>query len=234
MIDGKVYLWQIDLDAIPGDAAFECLDDHEQRRANLRRSPRDRHRFIATHVALRMILANLLGTYPSNIAFEETEHRKPLLAHHMNPERWQFNVARSGASAVIAVTKEQRIGIDLELAAQTYDELRDAAQGFTNEEKSQLNMLPIEEAARAFYRCWTRKEAVLKAIGIGILEGMNSFKVDLHTGATQTVRTFSSSGEPEKWTVIGLDDLEADAPYSSALAIETDTVTIFREQLPAF
>lgn len=221
----NVQLWHVDLDASAALHANSWLDHEESQRAILRRSPADRRRFIAAHTALRSILSNLLGIAPEEVTFESNAHRKPHLAPRLNADRWQFNMTRSAHRAIIAVTQRRRIGADIELVTQTYDDLRPVTDSFTEHERRQLDALPREEAALAFYRCWTRKEAFLKAIGVGLLGQMNAFSVNVDPGNARLLHVDATLGSIEDWTLVALDSSESD--YAAAIAIEgSDGATI--------
>lgn len=202
------------------------LDPEEQRRANLRRSLIDRARFIAAHAALRTILGDALGIAPPEVVFTAGEYRKPGLAPHLNAGGWQFNMAHSGNRAIIALTRHRRIGVDIEAVTRTYDDLCEITRTFSAAEREQLAAVPPAEAAIAFYRCWTRKEALLKAVGTGILGKMDAFTVSISPGPANLLHTDPSFGRAEDWTLVPLDSEYESDRYAAALAIEGTEVSI--------
>lgn len=178
------------------------------------------------HCALRSILGNLLGTTPAEVILESGVHRKPSLIRELNVNQWEFNMSRSGDRAIIAVTRRRRIGIDIELITQGYDDLREVATTFSTRELCKLDTMPREEAAQAFYRCWTRKEAFLKGIGIGILGQLNAFSVSVDPDKARLLHVEASLGQADDWTFAVLDDQTHIPPYAAALAVEGNGASI--------
>jgi 4'-phosphopantetheinyl transferase len=223
-----VMLWDVDLDAVDEPDARSCLDDAESLRAARRRSHIDRRRFIAAHVALRVVLAELLDVMPREIEYVVDGNRKPFLAPHLNAGAWQFNLSHSGNRGMIAVTSGRRIGVDVEVADKPYGDLVGIAKSFSAIERAQLGAVPADEAAMAFYRCWTRKEAFLKAIGTGVSGRMDAFSVSADADA-RFLAMDADFGSCEDWSLVALDDRSK--RYAAALAVEARDVSIARRSV---
>jgi 4'-phosphopantetheinyl transferase len=178
---GEVHVWQIPLDRDPA-AAQACLDASERCRAAAFKFDIDRRRFIVAHAALRQILARYAGAEPAALVFETDAHGKPRLAHGT----WQFNLSHSDDLALLAVACDQALGVDVEMQRSFKrgaeddgwdEEMALAARHFTPREAQRLRALQGAERTHAFFRCWTRKEACVKAIGTGIRTDLRDIEV---------------------------------------------------------
>jgi len=175
---GPDFVWRVDLDAPP--ASTDCLSEDERNRAARFVFPRDRERFIAAHVALRQILSSHTGVAASLLEFVQGEAGKPAL---VQPAGVQFNMSHSKSVALIAIgSGEAEIGIDVEVLRPMPDAEAMAASYFTEAEQRALAAIPPGLRDRAFLTCWTRKEACLKAIGLGLGVDTRTFEagVDEH------------------------------------------------------
>lgn len=158
----------VDLDETGLATATNLLDGSEAERAARFRFQRDRNRYVAAHAVLRLALAELLGQSPERIELRRGPHGKPGLP----PEQgWAFNLSHSENIAVIAAAPLSRvaeIGVDVECVRPVADWQSLAREHFSAEEYRSLAATPDIQRSRAFLRCWTRKEACVKAIGAGL------------------------------------------------------------------
>ncbi|MBO9648310.1 MAG: 4'-phosphopantetheinyl transferase superfamily protein [Variovorax sp.] len=171
-------VWRVDLDAPPVDAS--CLSQAERDRAARFVFQRDRERFIAAHVALRQILSSHTGLVASQLEFVQGEAGKPAL---VRPANVQFNLSHSKSVALVAIGNGgAEIGVDVEVLRPMPDAEAMAASYFTEAEQRALAAAPSSLRERAFLSCWTRKEACLKAIGLGLGVDTRTFEagVDPH------------------------------------------------------
>lgn len=161
LAEGDVDVWRIDLLRTPDT---EALDDTELARAMRFRRLHDRRRYIAAHVGTREILSRYLQCDPAAVYFEaDGEHGKMRLPGASAPA---FNLAHSGEIALLCVARVRQVGIDIEHVHPLRD-LRDLVKGnFTRAERARLRAQP--EPVEAFFWTWTRKEALLKAVGTGL------------------------------------------------------------------
>lgn len=169
-------LWQVDLDAAPAAEDLTSLSAAEQARAARFVFARDRERFVAAHAALRRLLSFPAGRPAAELAFAEGEFGKPAL---LGCPGVQFNMSHSGATALIAIGSDLEIGVDVELERPMPDALQLAAAYFTPGELRALEALPDSRRDRAFLTGWTRKEAFLKALGLGITVDLRRVEVGL-------------------------------------------------------
>lgn len=144
------------------------LNEHERERGQRLRTAELQQHYFAAHTALRQILGWRLNCLPSGLIFHQNVHGKPHLAHHSIA----FNLSHSGSCALIAMAEHGTVGIDLERR----DPLREldlmAEQVFAASELDFFRALSASQRQHAFFTAWTRKEAALKALGLGLPGGM--------------------------------------------------------------
>ncbi|MBO9513590.1 MAG: 4'-phosphopantetheinyl transferase superfamily protein [Variovorax sp.] len=176
---GVARVWRIDLDAAPADT--DCLSQAERDRAARFVFARDRERFVAAHVALRQVLAAHTAIEASRLEFVAGASGKPAL---VRPAGVPFNLSHSHSVALIAIgTGAADIGIDVEVLRPMPDAEAMAASYFTAAEQRALAAVPPALRDRAFLTCWTRKEACLKAVGLGLGVDTRSFEAGVDTRA---------------------------------------------------
>lgn len=173
-------LWRIDLDAVPSPEAAACLSEEEWERARRFVFARDRHRFVAAHAALRSVLSAQTGIPGAFLDFSVGAFGKPAL---VEPAGVRFNLSHSQSVALIALGHDDDvgadIGVDLEVLRSMPDATALARNHFTDAERLALDAIAPAERDRAFLTCWTRKEACLKATGMGLNVDTRSFDVGL-------------------------------------------------------
>lgn len=206
----EVHVWRVRTD-VPCDAA--SLDASERARAARLLREEDRLRFTAAHVALRALLGRVLGTEPGEVRFVEGPHGKPSLASG-GPIR--FNLSHSGDLALVAVASGRELGVDLERHGPVAIEDL-AARYFSEAEARALAALPPDARRPAFFRCWSRKEAFLKACGSGMTLPLKSFDVSIE--ATGPVALVTRPPAPDA-AGYRIESLEIDADHAAALAFE--------------
>jgi 4'-phosphopantetheinyl transferase len=171
---GEIHLWCFRLDE-PRDALADALSADELARAARLRRPVDRHRFAVAHATRREILSRYVGVAPADLRFEAGDRGKPQLAGPAGG--LQFNVAASGGLALLGVRADGEVGVDLELVRLQFDWRPLAASFFTWAENRALASLASDAGRAAFFRCWTRKEAYVKARGEGLSRPLDGFEL---------------------------------------------------------
>ncbi len=136
-------------------------------------------RWILAHAACRRILARYLDKDPRALIFAENDNGKPCLAGTPGRSRLYFNFSRSHQYALLAISYHSEIGADIEHCAAIDDLESVARRFFCPAERRTILALSGAQRVQAFYRCWTRKEAILKASGKGLRVALNSFEVSL-------------------------------------------------------
>lgn len=213
---GQVDLWRAELDAAGSDpeALSRTLAPEEIARAGRFYFPRDRARFIAARALLRRILALYARRPPESLRFRYSSEGKPSLAE---PDLGlEFSVAHSRGLAVYAVTQGRPVGVDVEHVRPEVAFERIAERFFSAGESAALLALPRDQRPAAFFRCWTRKEALLKAWGHGLAFGLHRFSVSCAAGPPQLLATPFDPAEAARWS---LSDLEPGPGCVGALAV---------------
>lgn len=212
----QVDIWRARLD-LPSDILNRLkatLSAEEAERAARFHFPADRDRFIAAHGCLRDILARYLGCEPSQLSFSANKYGKPALHNH----QLEFNLSHSGDLALVAITRECKVGVDLERIRQGISSQVIARQYFSKSEVAELETLSLEEREVAFFTCWTRKEAYIKAQGLGLSLPLESFDVSLTSHEPAILRaTRPDPQEAARWALLSL---KIDSYYASAVAVE--------------
>ena len=213
----QVDIWRVFL-GLPDDTVkslFASLSADETQRAARFHFPADRDRFIIAHACLRAVLAHYLHCAPDQLNFSTGEYGKPIL---LSDKSLDFNLSHSGDYALIAVTRECKVGIDVERIRQGVSHEGIAHRYFSRREISELVALPPEERRIAFFNGWTRKEAYIKAHGLGLSLPLNSFDVSLTPNEAAMLRaTRPDQEESARWTLMSL---EVVPDYAGALAVE--------------
>jgi 4'-phosphopantetheinyl transferase len=198
----SLHLWSVDLDAETEADFRPLLNAQEQDRAARFHFPRDRRRFVVCRGLLRKLLAFYTGTSAEQIEFACNPFGKPALQFARSA--LHFNLSHSGPLALLAFSRAQEVGVDLEQIRPIPEEAEIASRFFSSQEAESLNELPPEEKMAAFFRCWTRKEAYLKASGHGLATPLDSFSVSLKPGEPAALLSIQI-GEASSWSIIHLE-----------------------------
>lgn len=231
---GTVIVFQISFDSLTGRYSnlFALLDGDERERANRFRFQEDRQVFAFTRASLRLILGAYLGIKPASIQFSYTSYGKPYLpAGSGAPGRIEFNVSHSGRFGLIAVARSAEVGVDIECFKQHVEFMDLTERFFSPMEYASLKNLPETQRMHAFYRCWTRKEAYIKALGRGLSQPLDSFDVSLHPEQSPEILRIENDCA-KNWKMF---DIPTENDYAAALAttqtIERIQIINFTEQI---
>lgn len=180
--DRDLHIWSAKLHASDAAiAAFEkILSPEEADRCGRFHQAQHRRSYAVSHGVLRSLLGRYLGISPELVAFRYERAGKPVLAIPGTP--LAFNMSHSGDLAVYAFAKDCHLGIDVEQVRPVPDLEGVACRFFSPEECSQMLGLDGAERIEAFFRCWTRKEAYIKAVGDGLSMPLDKFQVSLAPG----------------------------------------------------
>lgn len=184
----------------------ELLSPDEVARADRFHFEKDRQHYTAARSGMRSILSGYLGLRPQAVRFSYCKHGKPQLAGRETGSSLQFNLSHSDKYAVLAVARHMHLGVDIEYMKPdvAVDEI--ASSFFSPLEYRTLLALPAEHRLSAFYRCWTRKEAYVKAKGLGLNLTLSSFDVAFaSTDPPALLRADASLEEPSRWRVYHLE-----------------------------
>ncbi len=170
------------------------LAPDETRRASIFVHDVNRRYFVAAHGLVRQVLATYLGCPPQAVPIAVVVYGKPHLAP-CGSNLW-FNLTHAGGLAVIAVAADAPVGVDVEPIRPLPELAELASCCLAASEQALLQSLPQAQHARAFLTCWTRKEAVLKACGLGLTVDPASVTVGLRANYART--PLSSGAAPRR------------------------------------
>lgn len=218
----EVHVWRASLDL--KEAWVECvsrtLSPDESERAKRYRFREDRDRYIAARGLLRVILSHYQQTAPDQLRFRYGPHGKPELDSSNLAEKIQFNLSHSGTLALYAVTLDRAVGIDLELIRPESVDEQIAERFFSSEECAALGAVHGNLRQKAFFTCWTRKEAYIKATGKGLSTLLDQFSVSLTPGkAPALLHTDFDHDEAARWSI---KELLPELGYVGALCVQGD------------
>lgn len=221
------HIWYVQLNQPPTivEQMERLLSPDEWARVRRFRSGDDARRFVVRRGGLRRLLAVYLNRAPGEIAFVYGPQGKPALADNLAHSGLHFNLSDSGKMAVYAIGSAPALGVDIERRREIPDAHRLAATHFSPAEQEWLQQQPADEVADAFLRCWTCKEAVVKALGDGLTIPLKDV-----TAAhwQQPPRLLWADGLVRSWTI---RLLSPPAGYVAALASSAAIDTLEERQL---
>lgn len=196
----------------------QTLSANELSRAGRFYFRKDRQRYIVTRGLLRTILSRYLDTEPNQLRFCYGDHGKPTLVATSGQRALSFNLSHSGGLALYAVTCGREIGIDLERVRVDFDYEQIAARFFSPPENAVLGGLPSKIKPEAFFNCWTRKEAYIKARGEGLSLPLDQF--DVSVAPAEPAALLNTRGDPHETFRWSLHELKPAPGHVAALAVE--------------
>ena len=214
--ESEVHIIRAHLDSPPDelDELAQTLSSIEQQRADRFHFARDRRRYIIGRGLLRIILGNYLNRQPASLRFQYSEHNKPWL---VDGGKLRFNLAHSHELALYAFTLGRDVGIDLEYIKPVVDCEGIARHFFSEQERATLQALPSDRQDEAFFVCWTRKEAYVKAIGDGLTFPLDTFDVSLTPGhPAELLEVRGNQQEAARWQ---LRNLQPDPEYAASIVV---------------
>jgi 4'-phosphopantetheinyl transferase len=217
----RVDVWLVQLDE-PQIAGLESdptiLSEDEVARAARFHFEKDRLRFSRCRATLRVILGRYLRVPPATVHFSYSASGKPELAPDQNPQQLRFNVSHSAQMALIAVSVRWRLGVDIERVREDVNVRELSERYFSERERHSLRSLPESMLVQAFFACWTRKEAFLKATGDGLGFPLSDFSVSVHPEIDPRIEEIQGDASAaSRWTVT---DVRAADGFRSAVAVE--------------
>lgn len=201
LCEDEAHVYWADLDdpgwqSTPGTVNDHLLSPHERMRASRFQFEGDRQRYVLSHLLLRNLIAGCIGDTPGALVFQYSSHGKPRLAP--NGTDLHFNLSHSGGIAVFALASTE-IGVDTETASAESISQEVALMYLSEAESIQLDSLPAIERKRACLQVWTRKEALLKGLGIGLIDDLCDVSVGWPKSSA-LVRPFRSN-HADEWVI---------------------------------
>lgn len=213
----EVHVWLATLDDYAPDSLKPLLAADELTRAARFHFDKDRNHYTVARGWLRKLLAAYLGVSAAELRFSYAEKGKPALdgIHH---DSLNFNLAHSHGMAIYAFTRGRELGIDLELIREDLADEKIAERFFSQNEINVLTGLPAAQRKQAFFDCWTRKEAYIKARGEGLSLPLDEFDVSLGPG--EVAALLWNHKDPAEVTRWSMRSIAVPAGYVAALVAE--------------
>ena len=242
-----LWTWSLDVGPEERERLAGFLSEDERARAARYHFARDRERHVVARGRLRELLAARLSTSPAQLRFEYSAHGKPTLAPpgprvpggvapggdascKVAPRAVpHFNLSHSHGLAALAICAEAELGLDIEAVRPLSEDI--AGRFFSPREVAAYRALPEADRLPGFYRCWTRKEAVLKSLGDGLARPLDSFDVTL--GADGPARIERVQGEPDAARTWALLAFVPAAGFEGAIALRAHGLPIDLRRAPS-
>ena len=213
----EVHIWRLEPEPVSDLSRYSALlsQDEQERAARFRFAHLTRN-FIGDHGRMRVLLGAYTGLAPESLVYAVNEFGKPELANH--GVCLYFNLSHTEGLSLLAICLDTPVGVDVE-AVRAMDDWRDVAQShFSQREIDALQLVAESDQQNAFFRCWTRKEAFLKAHGLGLSMALDSFTVSLDRESKPALLECTwNPEETRRWSLVSLD---VAGKFVGALAIQ--------------
>jgi 4'-phosphopantetheinyl transferase len=219
LTNSEIHVWRVLLptDQVAVRRLEATLASDEQARAARFIFERDQARFIAARGILRDSLGKYMRCAPQAVEFVYGPRGKPAVAGRSPLPALRFNLSHSNDLAVIAIARAREVGIDIEMIRPGIATDEIAKRYFSSKETAELSRMPAELRTEAFFLCWTRKEAYIKARGDGLHIPLDSFDVSL----SPTMPATLSSADESRWSIESfVPSLATEPKYAGAVAAE--------------
>lgn len=218
--DDEVHVWRAYLDQKPSTLRelWPNLAIDERQRADKFHFRKDQAHYVIARGVLRDILSRYLGCPPDLIRFSYNQYGKPELSDITRSNLLSFNVTHSHGIALFAVAKSRLVGIDIEFMREEFATADIAERFFSPKEVSILRTIAREKKKLAFFNCWTRKEAYIKAHGEGLAHPLSSFTVSLVP--EEPAALLHIDNDPQETLRWSLFELSPAQSYAATLAVE--------------
>lgn len=213
----EVHIWSASVDVTPSriETLSHVLSPDEVKRANRYYFERDTNRYIIARGVLRHILSRYCNRHPGELKFVYNEYGKPALAGH---DMLRFNVSHSGEQVLYGISWGREIGVDIERVRPFKTARQIVDKYFSDYERKEFYCVPDQLKDEAFFACWTRKEAYIKAQGMGLSLPLNQFSISfLPNEPARLIETRHDKREKKRWS---LKEIIVNAGYMAAAVIE--------------
>jgi 4'-phosphopantetheinyl transferase len=216
----EVHVWHTDFER-PISSVHDLLDPEEQQRAARFKVDAARKQFIVSHAFLRLALERYLGIPARDIKFRVAAYGKPELDLDAD---LKFNLSHTEGTAVLALARERRVGVDVERVRENLKPLELAERFFSAAEAAWLRSQPAAQHISAFFACWTAKESYIKACGDGFFMPLSGFSI-IPQGANKPLR-LELQDKTEPAAAWSLWQLDLGPNLRAALAAEGRELTV--------
>ncbi len=220
--DDEVHVWYADFQPVQHrtNALHRLLDQYEQGRAARFKVAAARDQFVISRTFLRFVLGKYLLIAPRDVRFQVTAHGKPELAGTANIS---FNLSHTDGAAVLAVTRNRPVGVDVEQVRDNVEALELADRFFSPAEADWLRSQPSSQRSESFFACWTAKEAYIKACGTGLSMPLSGFTVIPKDGGKSQLKISGDLESSKNWSIWHLD---LDPTLVCALAVQGMSIAV--------
>ena len=203
---GEVHVWRVDLDCAARTVAAlrATLSPEEEQRAARFRSIELQDRWTVARGALRCILAAYARCEPGVLVFREEPHGKPVLTWPV--EEILFNLSHTGGLALVAIAGSGRVGIDAETVRSEIEVEELSRRFFAPAEAAEILALSPDARLAAFFNCWARKEAFVKALGGGLSVPLDRFQVSVRSDQPARLLWVDGVESDHQWSFLDLSE----------------------------
>jgi len=215
-----IHIWQRQLvcERQVIESLRRILATDELERAQRYRFATNRDEYVIARGTLRTLLGEYLACSPEKIRFTYSQYGRPQLDGTDHGGLSEFNISHSGNIVVLAFARNRRVGIDIEHVRRDFNTMEIAQRFFSLAEREALRQVPMNQRYEAFFTCWTRKEAFIKALGEGLSHPLDQFDVSLAPGfPAALLATRPDAADARRWS---LWNVNVPSGYSGALAAE--------------
>ncbi|SPD72742.1 conserved hypothetical protein [uncultured Desulfobacterium sp.] len=215
----NVHVWRmsLDIDLKRLESFMRILADDERARAQRIRIENVKSHYVAARGFLRTILSAYTSRPPEDLEFQYNQYGKPSLSGS-DLKGISFNMSHSHGSALYGIALERNLGVDIEKVRENMPHIKIAERFFSSKEYEALLTLPPHQQIPAFFNCWTRKEAYLKARGEGISSSLSNFSVSFLPGEPPALLDHPLGlQETSGWTFMNID---VGPDYKGAVVVE--------------
>ena len=221
----KVYVFLINLDFFDFPDFIGLLSKYEVKRADKMKTKKKKRQYIITRGMIKKLLSIIIDKDPHKIEFSYNHHGKPFINEKYNGYSVEFNTSHSGRYGLIAITLDNKVGVDIQKIKPEIDFRALSSRFFSNNERNELLKLEKHEQQEAFYLGWVRKESFIKATGMGVAYGLDRFSVSLNKEDNSNV--IISDYENKKWHCYDLIEI---GNYKTALTTCKNNIDILISQ----
>ncbi len=225
---GEIQVWYASLDR-PVSEYLALLSQGERDRATRFAFEQDRVRYSVLRGLLRILLGGYLGIRPELVRIDYGEHGKPLIDKY-HGVKMHFSLSSSQGLGIYAFSGDSEIGIDIEQVRDIPHMEQIFGRFFSPRENEVFHTLPESQRQEAFFNCWTRKEAFIKATGEGLFRPLDEFAVSFAPGEpARLLEIAGNSDEALQWTMYEFKDISPG--FVAALAVKGQAKHIDCRQL---
>ncbi|MFL2840480.1 MAG: 4'-phosphopantetheinyl transferase family protein [Pseudohongiellaceae bacterium] len=206
MIDirnNEIHLWVVEDKKITNQLLLEkykaLLNSEEKKRLERFVFPKHKKQFLITRALLRSVLGQYFDRAPESLVFARNAYGKPKIGSFEKSWPISFNLSHTNALSVLAVTRENELGVDVEYINRKVDSLKLANRYFSTLEYNDLSALNARQLDDWFFKLWTLKEAYIKAYGMGLAIRLRDFSFNFNNNGIDITFAEKRDGKPEFW-----------------------------------